>query len=162
MTTLSFAFDFSLCDSPQRAMDELGDDYYALCERNVAPDYYSDTPDAILAQKPTPASSVSAPVLEQYPGAELDMDSTSFFTKHAILLTGVAGLCLFCILLWLILWHRQQQRRLKKATFTRLEPFIRQYLQAGYSLEQIRSLLLEQGYAPGFINDLFVSLELSP
>jgi hypothetical protein len=161
-SSFAIAFDFSLCDSPELAMEELGDDYYALCERNVAPDYYSDAPELALQQEPASPQPITPP-LEQYPlDTWTDTTPSTFFARHALVLTALAGLALFALLFWLIVWHHHHRRQHKKEAFAQLIPFVKQYVQAGYSLEQIKAILLERGYTSSFINELFATLETLP
>ncbi|MCF7798743.1 hypothetical protein K9M74_02465 [Candidatus Woesearchaeota archaeon] len=163
LVTTVFAFDFSICDTPQQAKAELGDDYYAFCETNVDLAYrgtlaglqedsvaYNDSSLSF----PTRNNSSRQDFSSDFPDEMLD-DSTTF-TQFFI----IAGFLLLGSLCILLVWRYRHLHHTHKEAVEKLLPTLHQYRQAGYTDDQIANMLLARGYEQSFINKLLRALEV--
>lgn len=162
LLSLSLGFDFSLCATPERAKAELGDDYYAFCEQNVAPAYHSDAPALAEEQQinPQPIHRPNAP--EWVYESNYSALATASYTTNLRFIVAILAIVLSVVFCVLIIWRTHHQHLLTLAALNKLLPTLRAYQQAGYTVEQIKTLLANRGYTSSFINKVVKALEKNP
>ncbi len=159
------AFDFSICDTPERAIAELGDDYYAFCESNVAPAYYSNVSELAEVQTSTP-DRIYIPEAYTPPEDEIENNlnnfSTDMYTNNLVLIVGIIGVLLLISLIGLIMWRKHHHKHITIEAVNKILPTMRQYVQAGWTPDQMSQMLITQGYDMVFIKQLLKALDQKP
>ncbi len=164
------SFDFSICATPQQAKQELGNDYYAFCEHNIALSYAIDTQKKATLQQENPVvllqNDSSSVVKNNSIGISglLSNLSNSRETHSGAIVTflEILGLLLFLLLFLLVTIHFIRRKRETNQTINKLLLHLRAYKEANYTNQQLAALLSEKGYTSTLISKLLKALEKKP
>lgn len=125
------------CQQEDEGIELLGSDFYLYCETNFE-EAYND--ESLLLNHST----------EPLPVEETGWRFNDEQTRK--LLKVLSAALLLLVIIMIIIRHRSTRLH-KLDSFLRLQPYLAQLKNRGYSEQEIHDLLLKRGYDENFIND---------
>ena len=135
---MSITINEAYCQDETKGMQELGSDFYLLCEGNFEEEYNNQTLLELLNQ-------TTEAVEEQALDLHDERTQQALKTLAIILLGMVAAM---------VLLRYRTLRKHQRESLMRLQPYLTQLRDRGYSDKEIHQMLLKRGYDQNFINDL--------